>query len=511
MTKSAIMEPTERIYEEIITRQLGVRDKKLLDRSLSCPGSRKSAQEFGKHCSMSNLRTTEDSDENLYAVVNGEDVEFKKFKDLIEGECPSSNIYVNDKQTGGATSVAQSSETNDEVVVGDGAESNVDCDVTNVGRDMKKTPRPIRPTTLPLKESETVYSEVLHQTPGSQIDLFPGRVTRESDNPLLRQEVIPSNTPSPSTSVAPSRTGSLRRNHESTRSTSGDSGIQEDLHTLSVYENCATRSKGLHRSQSSPQFYANAASLKNTIGGIYANMESSSDAIASGDSVYANMENDTIDSRPRASSRPITIQSNQRKIQTELIYSDLDFEEEHRPESFSSSTGDTGSTSSGLSSVTVHLTNSFSPPPLPSRPPSVCARRRQTSFSSVSMASSISSNTLRANFIGTHSVHRATKENIDISVKNTVHKTIMLDIKSVYVDISKTLVKFCSLSSPYHCVLQFSIDEIHLMDTYTKDERFLGFIVSHPGKEAVCHVFQSDHSAEILGSVKEVFKETSVV
>ena len=511
MTKAAIMDPTERIYEEILTRKLGRRDRKQLDRSLSCPGSRKTSHDMGKHSSMSHLRGTDDSEDNLYAVVNGEDIELKKFKDLIDDGSANMNLYHNDKQIGGGTGIAQKSKTRCE---GDLIESEKDCDCANTGRELKKSSRPIRPNTLGIKDSETVYSEILHQTPGSQVDLFPERLTRESENPLLRQDVIPSNTPSPSTSIAPSRAGSLRRNDESTRSSSGDSGIQVDMHALSVYENCSGRVRRLHRSQSSPQVYANAASLKNATGGVYANMECNeprSEAFAGGNSVYANVEDDTKDSRPRASSRPIAIQSNHRNVEVELIYSDLDFEEVPMPEYCSSSTGDASSTSSGMSSFTAHLTNSVSPPPLPSRPPSVSVRRRQTSFSSISMASSVSTSMMRANFIGTHAVHRTTKDSINSSVKETVHKTNMLDVKSVYVDVSKTCVKFCSLSSPYQCVLQFSVDEMHLVDTYSKDERFLGFIVSQPGKEAMCHVFQSDHSAEIIAAVKEVFKESSMV
>ena len=511
MTKATVMEPTERIYEEIITRKLSQKKKPQLDRSLSCPGSRKHSREMGKHASMSKLPNMDDSGENIYAVVNGEDVEFRKFKDLIADDASNLNVYQSDKQIVGANGITQKSEPE---IVANVKETESDCDCSTTVKDAKKTSHIVRPTTLPIKDNETVYSEILHQTPGPQIDVVPGRLTRESDNPLLRQEFLPSNTPSPSTPVAHSRNSSLRRKGESIRSTSGDSGIQEDMQALLLYENFARRERKLQRSQSSPQFYANVASLKNATDTVYANMECNNakmDAPVSNSSVYANTDNGDVENRPRASSRPIAIQSNQRQFQDELIYSDLDFEEEPAPEYFSGSTGDASSTSSGLSSFAGHITNSFSPPPLPTRPPSVGARRRQTSFSSVSMVSSVSMNTLRANFIGTHSVHRANRESINCSVKETVHKTNMLNVKSVFVDISKSHVKFCSLSSPYHCVLQLSVDEIHLLDTFSKDDRFMGFIVSQPEKEAVCHVLQSDQTAEILEAVKEVLKDTSTV
>ena len=514
MTKSAVMEPTESIYEEIMTRDVGKTGNIRLDRSVSCPASRKSSPVIGKHNSLSHLRQTQDNDESLYAVVNGEDIEFKKLKDLLEDGSSCRNIYHNDKQSARAKNIAQTVKTNDDKDYG---ECDSGCDCTLAGKDAAQTtqiPHLLRPTTLNVKDSETVYSEILHQTPGSQVDLFPGRLTRESENPLLRQEVIPSNTPSPSTSIPPSRNGSLRRsrNDESIRSTSGDSGIQEDMNTASVYENCARRDRKLRRSLSSPQFYANSVSLKSISDSLYQNMEKNeAEEECTASSMYANMEDDTVDSRPRASSRPIAIQSNQRKIQTELIYSDLDFVDEPVPEYLSSSPGDASSTSSGLSSFTTHLTNSFSPPPLPSRPPSVYARRRQTSFSSVSMTSSFAPSSLKANFIGTHAAHRASKNNINTAIKETVHKTNMLDIKSVYIEVTKKLVKFCSMSSPYNCVLQFSVDDIHIMDHYSKDQRFIGFVVSQPGKEAACHVFQSDQTSEILEAVRDVFKENPLV
>jgi len=508
MTKSTVMEPTERIYEEIITRKLSQKNKPQLDRSLSCPGSRKQSREMGKHASMSKLPNMDDNGESIYAVVNGEDVEFKKFKDLIADDT-NLNVYQSDKQIVGAKDITQKSEPENEADV---VETEPDCDCSTTVKDAKKAPQVVRPTTLPIKENETVYSEILHQRPGPQIDVVPGRLTRESDNPLLRQDFLPSNTPSPSKPVAHSRNSSLRRKGENTRSTSGDSGIQEDIQALLLYENFARRDRKLQRSQSSPQFYANVPSLKNAADTVYANMECNNakmDSPVSNNSVYANMDDGDVENRPRASSRPIAIQSNQRPIQDELIYSDLDFEEDPVPEYFSGSTGDASSTSSGLSSFTGHITNSFSPPPLPTRPPSVGARRRQTSFSSVSMVSSVSMSMLRANFIGTHSVHRANRESINCSVKETVHKTNMLNVKSVFVDISKAHVKFCSLSSPYHCILQLSVDDIHLLDTFSKDDRFMGFIVSQPEKEAVCHVLQSDQTAEILEAVKEVLKDTS--
>lgn len=517
MTKSAVMEPNdERIYEEIITKDFG-KDHARLDRSLSCPASRKTSRDMvRRNNSLLDLQNREDNRESLYAFINGDNIEFKKLQDLLEEESTKRNIYqkasqVRDNVIG---AYQPSSEAGDEKDLG---ESDSGCDCSIMGRDLIQSLHPLRPNKLDIKVNETLYSEILHQTPGSQIDLFPGRMTRESENPLLRQEVIPSNTPSPSTSVPASRNGSIRRsrNDENARSTSGDSGIQEDVSTGLLYENCARKDKSLRRSISSPQFYANTASMQAARPeSVYANMESNESEVEmsandSSNSLYANMEDETDDgSRPRTASRPIAIQSNQRKIQTELIYSDLDFEDGSIPEYLSSSPGDTSSTSSGLSSFTTHLTNSFSPPPLPSRPPSVYARRRQISFSSISVASSFAPNNMRASFIGTISVHKASKDNINSSIKEIVHKTNMLNVKSVYVEVSKMYVKFCSFSTPYNCVLQFSVDEIHIMDHYSKDQRFLGFIVGQPGKEAVCHVFQSDQTVEILDAVKETFKES---
>ena len=512
MTKLVGMEPTESIYEEIITSDIRRNlDKKRLDRSRSCPSSRKTSRDMGRHYSASNLRDCKDNEDNLYAVVQGDDLEFMKLKDLLEEGENKTGRLLNRKDS--ARGTAQSLDGGDDRDLGE-TDSGCDCSVT--GKETISTIHSPRPNSLDLKLSDTVYSEIIHASPTTQIDFAHGRITRESDNPLLRQEVIPSNSGSPATSVPSSRSGSIRlrrKDDGSTRSGSGDSGIQEDMQRQSMYANCTRRDRNLRRSLSSPQFqqlYANTSSVQTTEDSVYANMdeqENSTEANESSDSVYANMDDEP--ARPRAASRPIAIQSNQRKspAQTEMIYSDLDFEEEPIPEYLSSSPGDASSTSSGFSSFTNHLTNTFTPPPLPNRPASVCARRRQTSFSSVSMSSFAGASSLKANFIGTHSAHKTSRECIDHAVKEAVHKTNLLDVKSVCVEINSSVVKFLNLTSPYHCILQFPIDEIHLMGQFSKDQRFMGFIVSQPGKEALCYVFQSDQTSDIMEVIKDTFRE----
>lgn len=514
MTNLVDIEPKESIYEEIVTRDIRRNsERKRLDRSISCPASRKtSVDEMGRHNkSVENIRNCE-QEESLYAVVNGDDLEFMRLRDLLEVE--ENKGRNRDVQGAEERVIAQAFE----VVQQDRdlGENDSGCDCSTSSKDMITEMVRQRPNALDIRtvDNATIYSEVLHLSPASQIDLPSGRRTRESDNPILRQEVVPSNSASPSTSVPPSRTGSLKRAKtvDSTKSASGDSGIQED-----VYQNFARRQ--MTRASSCHQFqvYANASTAKNQ-DSVYANMDDhQKDSLnESQDSVYANMDDDPADSRPRASSRPIAIQSSQRKspYQPELIYSDLDFDEDASisTDYLSSSPGNASSTSSGLSSFTNQITTSVSPPPLPSRPASVYARRRQTSFSSVSMSSYSSGvSILKAHFIGTSSVHRAANENIDHAIKETVHKTNMLEIKSVCVDIQKDMIKFSNLSSPYECVLEFSVDSMHLMDHYSKDKRFMGFVVSQTGKEAVCHVFQSDQTAEILETVKDVYREMPMV
>ena len=508
MTNLVDIEPSESIYEEIVTRDIRRNsERKRLDRSVSCPASRKTSAEMGRHKSVENIRNGE-QEESLYAVVNGDDLEFMRLRDLLEAE--ENKGRNRDVQAGEGRVIAQAFEVQQDRDLG---ENDSGCDCSTSSKDLTTEMGRQRPNTLDLRgDNATIYSEILHLSPASQIDLPSGRRTRESDNPILRQEVIPSNSASPSTSVPPSRTGSLKRakTGDSTKSASGDSGIQED-----VYQNFARRH--VRRASSCHQFqvYENASTAKSQ-DSVYANMDEpeKNGLNESQDSAYANMDEDPADSRPRASSRPIAIQSNQRKtaFQPELIYSDLDFDEDTSTDYLSSSPGNASSTSSGLSSFTNQITTSVSPPPLPNRPASVYARRRQTSFSSVSMSSySSGASVLKAHFIGTSSVHRASNDNIDHAIKETVHKTNMLEIKSVSVDIQKNMIKFGNLSSPYECVLQFSVDNIHLMDHYSKDKRFMGFVVSQTGKEAVCHVFQSDQTAEILETVKDVYREMPMV
>eukprot|EP00794_Sanderia_malayensis_P020177 gene20177-22152_t len=516
------MEHNESIYEEIMTSgsELGRERRNENDaRGYSFVGSDKD-QTIQTTTSLNN--SLQENDDSLYAVVNGEDLEFKKLKELLNDADVLSKTK-EDVDGNKGNDIAQHATSNEENDSG--------CDCSNqIGKELlhDETNQTQRPNSLKLnKINETVYSEILHLNPAAQIDVRPGRLTRESNNPILRQEVVSkSNSASPSTSKAPSRNSSFNRLHhhgDSTRSGSGDSGIQEDFPTV-VYGNCTSRpvsrqgSRSLSRQSShNHKVYENASPVTtpetSTSNTVYSNLDDEKDTKSENASsgnvnkqdIYENLEDEV--PRPRAASQPITIQRKRSNVEKELLYSDLDFKEEI-PESLSSSPGDGSSTSSWLSLSSNAF--SISPPPLPHRPASVCSTRpRQPSFSSVSMSSYGASNGLKALYIGSQTVNKATLECMNSAIIDVAHKNTMLDIKSVIIDINKNIVNLGKLSPPYDCILQFSIDDIHYLERCSKEEKFLGIIVSKPRKEAVCYVLQSDQSAEIIEVIRDCFKDNA--
>ncbi len=506
------MDNNESIYEEIIAKETEIETEtgELVHRKTGCSGCSKE-KNLTSNLSKNNMGISAENEDSLYAVVNGDDLEFKKLGELLNDENHVTSREFN------VAEIAQEQGSNFE-------ETDSGCDCSQNGKELLESSTDlIRPNSLKLKKvNETVYSEILHLNPASQIDLRPTRLTRESNNPILRQEVVSSNSASPSSSKPSSRSGSFRRprNGDSTRSGSGDSGIQEDFPSSVVYGNCTSSSRPISRQSSlnQTQVYENASPVKTPdlcreI--IYSNVDddevkpkNAGEVKNDMQTVYENVENE--EKRPRAASQPIAIQRKWSALEQELVYSDLDFKEEISTESLSSSPGESSASSWLSSSSHNNYSNSISPPPLPNRPASVYSRRRQTSFSSVSMSSYAASG-LKAHFIGSQTVHRATSDSINSAITDVAHKNTMLDIKSVSVDVSKNVVHFGKLSPPYDCILQFSVDDIHFLDKFNKDDKFIGLIVSKPGKEAVCYVLQSDQSAEIIETIKEVFRENSKV
>ena len=548
----------ESIYEEIITpsfaeQKRSCRNLSAFSRSISMDArinGHRPTQKILVESLNENLESNKKEiaqEEELYAVILGDEVECRNIDDLLNNDIKMDNKNEMHSSTLPSEKLVDIAQT-------DNSGASKDPDRNNQRKSSNNRPKLTRrPASFPkLLYERTEYAEILHTKPATEVSFNPCRPTRESDNPILRQEVIPSNNPSP---VSASPAGSLRRtrNGDSTRSTSGDSGIQEDFHPTRVYENTnetrttcnnrwssTARDHCINRSSSEPEinvnFYENTHSSQN----IEPQYENSfvddtkrrhSDPASPMNSrkfIYQNIDNNgneiTPSLRSRTSSKPIDIKpisktDKPRVLESpsnglELTYSDLSFNETSI-ESFSSSPECGSSVSSDVSSnVSTIVSESVSPPPLPKARPSslYMPRPRMSSFTSIySTYSPLGPNHLKGLYVGCHNVHKTNPESIDRAVKEVALKANMLGLKTVSFEIINGLIKLGTVSPPLQLVSSFSLTDIHNVDRYSKDLRFLGFVVSKPGKEAVCHVIQSDQSEEILDAVKDAFKATSVV
>lgn len=197
--------------------------------------------------------------------------------------------------------------------------------------------------------------------------------------------------------------------------------------------------------------------------------------------------------RERSMTRPIDIKL-LTKQHYELHYSDIDHQKtSSKPFSCSSSSlSNRGSMSSSISS---DISNSISPPPRPSyRPP----------FNRFSSHLSCSSglNSFPASYLDETTLLRITPTTIDTAVRKIASDTNFLDMRPVLVDISQENIRFESNS--WDILKNISTHNIVRYEVMSMNALYVAIIAGKPGEETSCYVLQSDKANEIHDSIRTV-------
>jgi len=376
---------------------------------------------------------------------------------------------------------------------------------------------------------ETIYTEIVTSTNSNEITT--GRITRESNNPILRQNKMASCANGAGDKRTPPlhdfhvdgvysciehdrnkkyKSASLERNsselYENSRLfSSSQTSITEEKGGgfEEMYQNSNEMSQ--HRNKND-QLSSHPFEPKNRAS---KDLARSNESVASlyenimdpEEDIYENVSDHEWEyTRERSSSKPINIMPRR----------NVSFDEDKQIAPFSTSSMSSSVTSSPrgsiCSSISSEQTQSISPPP----PLPLLSKKRQDGTSSWSDMSKFQGlNYIAANYLGKQSVSKLTHDCIDSAVSNIAQRTNLLEMKPVVTEVSHNLLRIGCNSSPWELIESFSVEEIVHFEVITKNVSFIGIIAGRPGEDALCYVLQSENSMEIADAIREVFQTNS--
>lgn len=391
-------------------------------------------------------------------------------------------------------------------------------------------------------EEESVYAEIV--TSNINVEITTARITRESNNPILRQELS-------STKTNVKRACSLNNLNEHLRSGNCMYGVIDHRPHRKCHRQSSERKKRPQSMYMTRKHNQRAASplftSQNSILELYENavsrslpenesvqeweMNETNDVMNENNQrrnstvVYENIDGTTEKyyenvsdtesdiMRERRHSRPIDIiQSvSPNRSHDEVLYSDIDFSRKSNPPfSYSSSSvtsSPRGSVCSSMSSEhSIFASNSTSPPPLPNM------RKRMERYASWGNVNAFTGlHYYPAHYLGKHLSTKVTSDSIEQAVCHVAQNTNVLEMKPVLAEISHEYVRFGSNSSPWELLVSFQIEEVIGFEVVLKNAYFLGIIAGKPGEDAFCYVLQSDKSTEIGDAISSIFQTTNKI
>ena len=425
------------------------------------------------------------------------------------------------------------------------------CYRTNNERAMMLSSRSVddlrRSHPLQNYDRETIYSEIVINQDSNEIT--GGRITRESANPILRQNRMSSsinnegkrahsmqnifvnglyscvdslnNNSVDSTNVGNSQ--QLKRQHSSF----DQNELYENHHSLlssqtsveeDVYENSrrsssfsTSNTNSLNRKHHHQQGQQQDSSTQGNPTKHYENVNDKyfGSVGTPGDEEYGENEHDIYEkvydpaglelaARERSSSKPINILPSSSSSRQAAPFST----------SSMSSSMTSSPRGSICSSISSEQTTSMSPPPQPPLLP--LSRKRQIGTSSwTDMSAFHGLNYFTANYLGKHCVSKLTRDCIDSSISYVAQRTSLLDMKPVVTEVSHDLIRIGINQYPWDLIESFAIEEVVNFEVIKKNVNFIGIIAGKPGEEATCYVLQSDKATEITDAIRDVFQTAS--
>lgn len=374
--------------------------------------------------------------------------------------------------------------------------------------------------------NSTQYAEIVHTN--KVTDFVPSRPTRESENPILRQDfsgnlsflpnlrdlrkhltevsqdrcleqrsskTTPSTTPEPQRK--PGETSQRLSKSVSPRHSPNHSPRSKDS-PGPVYMNMeftfADDDKSSRRSSASSISLPERQSLSST-------EDSNRDM---NESPYENMRGlITQDSgRPREGSAPV-----------DIVYSDLHFHESRRSRGSKLKLEKTTSTPAGNSHENLSVEQRSrslpgqSSPKLPPRNNLLNDPRPKSK--SLGKLSGGALGFYVARFVKRTTVQRSNAKTLQATMQDIVSKTKVEDCSSVNVEVTSDMMRISTNCSPWEVIASFDVENIGCIDLFEQDHTTLGVIVCVPETDAECYVIRCPDAQLICSAVKNAFNSSN--
>lgn len=375
--------------------------------------------------------------------------------------------------------------------------------------------------------NSTHYAEIIHTN--KVTDFVPSRPTRESQNPILRQDfsgnlsfmpnlrdlrkhltevsqdryleqrsarTTPSTTPE--STRKPSETSQRSSKSVSPKSSPNHSPLSKES-PAPLYVNMESAfvddDKGSRRSSGSSVSISERQSVSSAED---ANRDME-------DSHYENMKGliTQESGRPRQGSAPV-----------DIVYSDLHFHESRRSRIPRLKLDKTVSTpASGTHEKLSVETRSRS---LPVQSNSKLSPRRdelsdpRPKSKSLGKLSGGALGFYVARFVKRTTVQRSNTKTLQATIHDIVSKTKVEDCSSVNVEVTSDTMRISTNCSPWEVIASFDVENIGVIDLFEQDHTTLGVIVCTPEADAECYVMCCPDAQLICSAVKNAFNSSNL-
>ena len=375
--------------------------------------------------------------------------------------------------------------------------------------------------------NSTQYAEIIHTN--KVTDFVPSRPTRESQNPILRQDF------SGNLSFMPN----LRDLRKHLTDISQDRYLEQrgTKTTPSTTPECTRKpseTSQLSSKSVSPKNSPNhSPRSKESPGPLYVNMEFSfvdddkGSRRSSGSSISIN-ERQSVSSTEDANRDPedshyenmkgLITQESERPRQgsapVDIVYSDLHFHESRRSRIPRLKLDKTASTSACGTHEKLSVETRSRSLPCQSNP-KLSPRKDELSdprpkSKSLGKLSGGALGFYVARFVKRMTVQRSNAKTLQATIHDIVSKTKVEDCSSVNVEVTSDMMRISTNCSPWEVIASFDVENIGVIDLFEQDHTTLGVIVCTPEADAECYVICCPDAQLICSAVKNAFNSSNL-
>lgn len=408
------------------------------------------------------------------------------------------------------------------------------CSVATIGiqtdsESISASPETTAPDMAQDDENTAHYAEILHANDCEVTEIVQTRPTRESDNPLLRQDFsqLADNKllASELQNIRDSFIGGISKHKQ--LDSQGIHAKELPAHLLLKRSLSAGENRNGFVRKFVDVLYENSSELtphdspvtkhQNKTTPLYENVTfpfvesdrvsrcsisssstegkslcSEEETAANVESLYENVEGYSEECRARTKSQPI-----------DIVYSDLEFQGERKQQSPSSSI-DSQDNDLQYSRKTKSLSAAQARPPSPrgglglARPKSLNLRNRP-----INEALGL----CRARFVKKVTVHRSNDKTLQATISEVLSKSNDMEEEPfVNVEVNSELVRISTDYPPWEVIASCDIEAVGHVNLYEGDDSVLGIIVSPLGENSTCYIVRSPQASHILTTIKTAFR-----